>query len=103
MPLYPGSRLRIGAGLWFSLPATVTVEGALFAAGLLICLRSTRARDKTGAYALGSLIALVVVLYFAALFGPPPPSVRVLVVSGLLGWLVLPWAYWIDRHRTPRS
>ena len=31
----------------------------------------------------------------------PPPSVRVLAMSGLLGWLFVAWAYWIDRHREP--
>ncbi len=37
-------------------------------------------------------------IYLVSVFGPPP-NVDVLALSGLLGWLFLAWAYWIDRHR----
>ena len=48
------------------------------------------------------LIAFVLVAYFGAAFGPPPPTVRVLAWSGLVGWLLVPWAYWADRIPDPR-
>jgi hypothetical protein len=98
MPVYPGGPL-VGAGLWFSLPATLAVEFGLYLAGVWIYLAHTRARDRTGSLALWCLVALLVVLYLGATFGPPPPSVHALAASALAGWLFVPWAYWIDRHR----
>jgi hypothetical protein len=39
---------------------------------------------------------------YAVSLGPPPPSVTVLIVSAVLGaGLLLIWALWFDRHRTP--
>jgi hypothetical protein len=40
-------------------------------------------------------------MYLANLFGPPPPSVKAIVMAGL--WVFVAWAYWLDRHRQPRS
>ena len=62
----------------------------------------TQSRDKTGDYAFRSFVGLLVFLYLVGLMGPPPPSVGAVEVVGFLGWLMVPWAYWIDRHRAPR-
>jgi len=99
MPLYPGSGVRVGLGLWYSLPATLVVEIAMFAAGLILYLKTTRARDKAGVYAFWSLMAVLFIAYLMNLLGPPPPSVRALAVGALLAWVFVPWAYWADRHR----
>jgi hypothetical protein len=99
MPLYPGGQVFVGLGLWNSLPGTLLVEGAMFAAGVAIYLRSTRARDKTGVIAFWALIIVLVILYLANVFGPPPPSLKALKITALCGWLFVPWFYWIDRHR----
>jgi hypothetical protein len=100
MPLWPGGPL-VGLGLWYSLPATLVVEFLLFAAGVWIYARATRRRDLWGALLLWAFVFVLGVLYLASVFGPPPPSVRILAMSGLAGWLFIPWAYWIDRHREP--
>lgn len=102
MPLYPGSPL-FGAGLWFSLPATLAVEFGLFATGLAIYLMHTRARDRAGEASLWCFVGLLIVLYLGATFGPPPPSVHALAASALAGWIFVPWAFWIDRHRQARQ
>jgi membrane-bound metal-dependent hydrolase YbcI (DUF457 family) len=39
LPLAPGSDSRFGLGLWSSVPATLTFEGALFAAALLFYIK----------------------------------------------------------------
>ena len=62
---------------------------------------ATRARDRLGIVLFWLFVATLAVLYAVVVFGPPPPSVRVLAMSGLLGWLFVAWAYWIDRHREP--
>jgi len=102
MPLWPGGP-RVGLGLWYSLPGTLAVEFLLFGVGVWIYASATRAMDRLGSALLWTFVALLIVLYLAAVFGPPPPSVRVLAMSGLAGWLFVIWAYWIDRHRAPAS
>jgi hypothetical protein len=100
LPLFAGGP-KVGLGLWNSLPATLIVEAALFAGGAWIYLRATRARDRLGTVLIGAFIAVLVALYVAAVFGPPPPSPRAVLVAGLGGWLFVAWGYWIDRHRVP--
>jgi hypothetical protein len=99
LPLVPGGAERVGVGLWNSVPATLLVEGTMFAAALALYLGSTRARDRFGIAALWTLIVFLVVAYLGAAFGPPPPSVEAIAWTGLAAWLFVPWGYWIDRHR----
>jgi hypothetical protein len=99
MPLYPGSA-KVGLGLWNSVPATLLIEGSMYVAGLTIYLRATRARDRIGRWGFFGLAALLVVMYLAAAFGPPPPSIEALWVTALAGAVLLTvWAWWTDRHR----
>ena len=98
MPLYPGSA-RLGPGLWNSIPATLTVELALFAGCVALYLSRSRSRGRAGSAGTWILIALLVGLYFAAAFGPPPPSVAALVGSSIAGWLFVPVLNWVDRQR----
>jgi hypothetical protein len=103
LPLYPGSPTSVGLGLWNARAATMAVEGALFAVGVAIYARTTRALNWRGAVALWSLVVFLVVFYAANAFGPPPPSVDFIKYGGLTGWLFVPWAWWIDRNRTLRA
>jgi hypothetical protein len=100
LPLVPGGA-RFGLGLWHSVPLTLAVELALFAAGAAVYLRMTRSLDRTGRWAIGSLLAFLAMMMLAALLGPPPPSVTALAWSGIALWLLVAWAAWADRHRTP--
>jgi membrane-bound metal-dependent hydrolase YbcI (DUF457 family) len=45
MPLWPGRSPKLGLGLWNSIPGTLLVEGAMFAAGIWMYLRATRPAD----------------------------------------------------------
>jgi len=100
MPLAFGPT-RVGLGLWNSVPATILVEGALFLFGVTIYARVTRARDRIGSAGLWSLVALLVVIYAANFLGPPPPSVAAVAWMAQAIWLLVVWAYWVDRHREP--
>lgn len=100
LPLAPGAT-KVGLGLWGSVPATVAVEGALFAAGVVLYATGTRARNRTGSVAFWALVAVLAALYAANLAGPPPPSARAIGAAGLLLWLFVPWAVWVDRNREP--
>ncbi len=99
LPLVPGGAVRVGLGLWNSLPATLVLEFGLLLLGLLVYTRATAPVDRTGRFALWALIGLLIVIYLANLFGPPPPNPIVIAYAGLAGWLLVPWGYWIDRHR----
>jgi hypothetical protein len=98
LPLWPGGP-KVGLGLWYSLPATLVVEFALFGAGVWLYASATRPRDRIGTFAFVAFVVVLAAIYLMAVFGPPPPSVQMLAMSGLLGWLFVAWAYWIDRHR----
>ena len=104
MPLLPWSSRVVGLGLWYSVPATLAVEVAMFAAGVWLYLGSTRARDRVGRHGTAALVGFLVIIYFANVFGPPPPSVAAIAWAGLLGAaVILGWAVWVDRHRRERS
>jgi membrane-bound metal-dependent hydrolase YbcI (DUF457 family) len=98
VPLYPGGP-KAGLSLWNSVAATMAVELALFAVGIVLYLRATRPRDRTGTFALAAFVAFLLVAYVANIFGPPPPNQRVLAWFALSSWLLVLWAMWIDRHR----
>ena len=103
MPLQPWGGPRVGLGLWYSIPATVAVEAVMMIGGLWIYLATTRARSWAGHLSLWSFVALLVLAYVSSSFGPPPPSVEALRALALIGWLFVPWAFWIDRSRTLRA
>lgn len=102
MPLVIGGGPLVGLGLWNSVAATVVMETALFLAGVSLYVRSTRALDRTGVFALWGLVAFLLFISFANLMGPPPPSSLAVAWVAQSIWLLVFWGYWIDRHRAPR-
>ena len=103
MPVWPGSGPLVGLGLWRSAPATYAVELGLYAAGVIIYARTTRARDRTGTWAFVGLVGFLLVSYFGNAFGPPPPSPTAVAVVSLALWLIPLWGWWIERHRALRG
>jgi LexA-binding, inner membrane-associated putative hydrolase len=102
MPLYPGGP-KLGLGLWNSVPATVAVEVPMFLAGLWIYMHATRARDRVGRWGFISLIAMLLVIYAGNIFSGPPPSIRALSTTVLIGSVLFTaWSWWADRHRDAR-
>jgi len=100
MPLYPGGP-KVGLGLWNSFPLTVGIEALLYAAGVWIYSRATRARDAIGRWGFVSLAVALVVFYAASLAGGPPPSVAAIYIIGIFGFgLIVAWSWWVDRHRS---
>ena len=100
MPLWPGSGTLLGLGLWNSIPATIAIECVMFALGVWIYARSAPSRDRIGTFAFWGLVVFLAILYFANIFGPPPPSVMIIAIAGIAGAaLFTVWAWWADRHR----
>jgi hypothetical protein len=87
MPLTIGGTQKIGLGLWNYPGMTLAIESSLFLAGSLLYVTATRERDRTGKFALWGLIATLAAIYFAALYGPPPPNTRAVAIAGHLSWL----------------
>ena len=97
--LVPWGQVKVGLGLWNSVPATVAIESAMFAAGVWMYVRVTRARDRMGRINLWIYVAVLALPYAGNLFGPPPANTHALALAALGLWLFPPWAAWIDRHR----
>lgn len=100
MPLYPGGP-KVGLGMWNSLPLTLAVEFGLFLFGVIVYLRVTRSKGRWS-YGYLSFVVFLAVVYASSLFGPPPPSVRVVAFTALALWLTIPWATWGDGQREER-
>ncbi len=99
LPVFPVGGPKVGMGLWSSLPGTLAVEIGLLALGVGLYVRATRSRDRIGSLGLAGLVAFLILVYAASVFGPPPPSPRAIAWSGQAQWLIVAWGYWIDRHR----
>jgi len=104
MPLYPGGP-KEGLSLWNSIPLTMVVETLMFAAGLYVYMRTTRAKDAIGRWGFVSLGVTLAAIYFVdGLFGAPPPTILALCVVGVAASVVFTaWAWWTDRHREARE
>jgi hypothetical protein len=96
-----GSR-RLGLGLWNHPGTTLAVELTLFIIGGALYTSVTVARDAIGRIGFWALYVVLVAIYFAALYGPPPPNTAAVAIAGHLSWLFVIWAYWVDHHRRAR-
>jgi hypothetical protein len=99
LPLLPGLDTKVGLGLWNSLIGTLLVEGGLFVVGVYLYATATQAKNKTGRWALWGLVVFFILTYAGNLFGPPPPAMEPIAYLGILQWLLIAWAYWIDHNR----
>jgi len=103
MPIYPGGA-TYGLSLWNSLPWTLVVELALFAAGVWLYVSATRPRDAIGRWSLVALTMFLLIAYVGNLAGGAPPSVAAIYGAGLAGGAItLVWSWWTDRHRATVS
>ncbi len=99
LPLTLGGEVRVGLGLWNSIPGTLAVELAMFTAGVWLYLGATRARDSVGGVGFAAFAVFLLAIYAGAAFGPPPPSASAVAWSDMGQWLVVALAAWIDTHR----
>jgi hypothetical protein len=105
IPLLPGLHRYVGLGLWYSIPGTFVVEGALWVLGIAAYLRATRSTTRLSALALSLFIGALTLAWVTTPFVSLPSGdfsraalVRLLVIHAGLFAL----AYWIDRHRPPK-
>jgi hypothetical protein len=102
MPLLWDNSLKVGLGLWNSVPGSMAVEFALFIAGIVLYSRMAPAKDRTGTLAFAGMAVFFAGLFLLNHFAPPPPATippRILALPILIFIVLLPWGNWIDRHR----
>jgi hypothetical protein len=102
LPLYPGGHSFVGLFLWKYQSVSLIVEGALFILGLWIYIRQTLPLDKVGNYGFWIFILILAGLYIGKLTSLPLENNTALIIFGLVTWLSVPWAWWIERHRRNR-
>ncbi len=100
LPLTPWSEGRMGLGLWNHPAATLAVEGAIFAAGVLLYAAGTRPARRGGSVALWALVAFLVAVSLGNL-ATVPPGPEAVAWGGMAMWLIVLWMAWIDRLRQP--
>lgn len=103
LPLWPGAGTGYGLGLWNSVAGTFIVEGALWAAAIALFLRVRRPAGWQGQLALWSFVTVSTAIWASGVSSPPPPDERALALFALVGWIILPWAWWIERTSSPRG
>ena len=99
LQLLPWNNLKIGFGLWNSVALTIVVEGFIFVLGAYFYLRVTKSKNKKGSYGLWGLLIFLTLIYVMNIVGTPPTDTNAIAIVGLFQWLLIAWAYWIDRNR----
>lgn len=98
LPLWPNGP-KFGLGLWNHPVATIGIESAMLAIGILIYRDVTKPRDRIGSIAFWAFVIFLAAIYAANASGPLPPNWRAIAYLGLASWLLPLWAWWFDRHR----
>jgi hypothetical protein len=102
LPLHLHSQNHLGLGLWFSIPWTLVTELTLFAWGAFLYANKNKPRNQMGNISFISFVIFLLMAYFAAVFGPPPPNALILGWGGQSVWILVLWGYWIDSTRLPQ-
>ncbi len=103
LPLVPGSDIKVGLGMWHSVPLTVIFELAIFAAGIFFFLKSYKEKDSKFGIRFWSLIIFLTVIYFMNIISPPPPSAKEIGYAGLAMWVFVLWGFWIDKKPNKKN
>jgi hypothetical protein len=100
LPVFPGSSILVGLGLWNSRLATLLVESTGFAIALWMYHTISLPKDTVGRWSYAAFVFFLLFLYVGSVFGPPPPNVKTIAWLGIASWLLPLWAGWFDRHRS---
>lgn len=98
LPLWGDDSTKLGLGLWNHPTATLLLELGVLAAGVAVYAGFRSRRHPVRPGRLAGLLVVLVGLYLASVFGPPPPSVTMIAVADIIGLLLLAgMAAWADR------
>lgn len=99
LPLTLSNENFVGFNGWNSLVITLLLELGIFFTGVYFYNSVTKAKNKVGTIGFWSLVVFLIITYFANLFGPVPPDTNAIAFGGLAMWLLVAWAYWVDKNR----
>lgn len=97
LPLSPFTDLKVGLGLWNYPVLEIILELSLFGIGAFLYFKSSNFKRKI---AFWLLILFLLIVHMMNLFSPPPPSVMAVAWSANLMWLIVIWAWWIEKKRS---
>lgn len=99
LPLSPYAETKFGLGLWHYKYLELAIETVMLGVAVYFYNKTTAAKNKTGKIALWSLVLFLYIAQLSNTFGAAPPSVNAIAMVGLSQWLLVAWAYWIDKYR----
>ncbi|MEP2772449.1 MAG: hypothetical protein ABJH05_09885 [Fulvivirga sp.] len=97
LPLTPFGETKLGLGLWNYPAIEIALEVGFFLIAVLLYIKSTEVKRKV---AFWSLITFFLVIHVMNLLGPPPPSTSAVAWSANLMWLMVVWAWYIEKDKT---
>ena len=101
LPLMGNDSMKLGLGLWNNPTATLAAEAIVFGLGLAIYVARGSNRHPVRARRIVLVVALLVGVYLASLYGPVPPSMTTVAVSDIVFILAMAaLAGWADRRAT---
>ena len=95
LAISPFSDYKIGLGLWNYPVAEILLEMGLFLLGVYLYYTTIKPKRKI---AFWLLIGFLMVVHTMNLLGPPPPNIEAVAWSANLMWLIVLWAWWIERE-----
>jgi membrane-bound metal-dependent hydrolase YbcI (DUF457 family) len=102
LPITTSGATKVGLGLWNAPIATLIIESLMLIVGVLVYAMTRTSQGRKVGTGLWVLVGVLVAIYFANAFGPPPPNVMTIAVGGHALWLFVAWAYWVDRNQEIR-
>jgi hypothetical protein len=104
LPITGNDSPKLGLGLWNNPTATMIAELLVFGLGLALYLTLRSHRHPVRLLRLAILVVLLVGTYLGNTYGPVPPSMTVVAVSGIVFFVAAAaLAAWADRRATPRE
>lgn len=100
LPLTPFSETKVGLGLWNYPTIEIVLEILIFGLGAWLYFKSSNFKKRTSFWI---LIAFLLVVHLMNLFGPPPPNTMAVAWSANLMWLIILWAWWVERKPSQGS
>lgn len=102
LPLFPDDSDKVGFGLWNYPLLAILIEAAIFITGLVLYLKTTRAKKKSGDWGLWLLVVLLVLNQVAGAVSPMPSSGHAIGWAAQYQWIFVLLGYWVDRGREVR-
>jgi membrane-bound metal-dependent hydrolase YbcI (DUF457 family) len=100
LPLSPFSVTKVGLGLWNYPIIEIALEVLVYGLGAFLYFKSSSFKRKISFWI---LIAFLLVIHLMNLFGPPPPNTMAVAWSANLMWLIILWAWWIEKKPSHSS